>query len=345
MRIGIHHAGEALFPLADPLIVQKPLGDLLQEAAWRVVIDLIIQHPLGRVADEQHLPGTGDGHVTQAAFFFQTGVVVQAAAVGENALFQPHHEHDGEFQSLGAVDGHQRHVGGFQVGVIQIGDQRDIFQIVLQRGIVRGLFVFRYRAQKFLHVFQPRLALIGQVALVHILQAGALQHMLHKFADAHVLPGQHQLVHQLSKIADALAGTGGQAFGNIHQRAVQGHVLLGSVAAQLRHGAVADGALGLIDDALQAGVIGRIDDGPQIGHDVLDFFAVIEAQTAVNTVGNARPHQHFFQHTALGVGAVQYGHIAVFPMAAVLLGDAVAHPRRFLPLVSGGEEFDGFACG
>ena len=243
------------------------------------------------------------------------------------------------------MDGHQRHVGGFQVGVIQIRDQRDIFQIVLQRGIVRGLFVFRYRAQKFLHVFQPRLALVGQVALVHILQAGALQHMLHKFADAHVLPGQHQLVHQFAKVADALAWTGGQAFGNIHQRAVQGHVLLGSVAAQLCHGAVADGALGLIDDALQAGVVGRIDDGPQIGHDVLDFFAVIEAQAAVNTVGNARPHQHFLQYAALGVGAVQHGHIAVFPMAAVLLGDAVADPRGLLPLVSGGEEFDGFACG
>ena len=169
--------------------------------------------------------------------------------------------------------------------------------------------------------------------------------MLHKLADAHILPGQHQLVHQLAKVADTLAGPGRQAFGNIHQRTVQGHVLLGGIAAQLCHGAVADGALGLIDDALQAGVVGRIDDGPQIGHDVLDFFAVIEAQTAVNTVGNARPHQHFFQHTALGVGAVQHGHVAVFPVVAALLGDAVADPRSLLPLVSCGEEFDGFACG
>ena len=106
MLIAFHNAGKVALALADPLIVDQTLGNLLEEAAGRVVIDLIIEHALGGVAEEKLLLRAGDGHVAQTALFLHALFVLQASAGGKYAFLQSGNEYDGEFQPLSAVHGH-----------------------------------------------------------------------------------------------------------------------------------------------------------------------------------------------------------------------------------------------
>ena len=107
---------------------------------------------------------------------------------------------------------------------------------------------------------------------------------------------------------------------------------------QLLHGAVADGALRHVDDAAQRNIVRRINHNAQIRNHVAHFLAVIELLTAKDLVGNRRAHQHFFQHTALRVRAVENRHVAIRFAVAVELADAVGDPCGFLAFVARVEE-------
>ena len=98
--------GGALLDLR-PVVLQKARRDLLEEAAGRVAVDLIVDGALGRARQEQALPCAGDAHIGQAALFLDAVIVHQAAAGGEDALLHARDEHIGKLKALGAVDGHK----------------------------------------------------------------------------------------------------------------------------------------------------------------------------------------------------------------------------------------------
>lgn len=104
-----------------------------------------------------------------------------------------------------------------------------------------------------------------------------------------------------------------------------------------------DGALGLVDDAPQRHVVRWVYDDAQISYDVAHFLAVVKTHASVNPVGNARAHQHFFQHAGLRVHAVQHGHRVVGYVRLVHLLHPVADPGGFLPLIACVEQADLFA--
>lgn len=93
-----------------------------------------------------------------------------------------------------------------------------------------------------------------------------------------------------------------------------------------RLGALADAALGHVEDAAQRhGVLGVGEDA-QVGEDVADLAALVEADTADDLVGQADPDEDLFEDTGLGVGAVEDRDVAGPGVAGVgepvdLLGD------------------------
>ncbi len=111
----------------------------------------------------QFLHRAGHAHKTQPPFFLQFQLVVQAAFVGQQALFQCDHEHHGEFQTLGGVHGHDGHAFLAGVEPVQVAGQRDVLK---ESGNIVGRVQLRElprRRDQFLDVGQ--VVLIGVVGL------------------------------------------------------------------------------------------------------------------------------------------------------------------------------------
>ena len=71
-----------------------------------------------RIGEYELLFGTGDGDIKQAAFLFQLLTAGDGHDRGEEVLFHAGDIDVGEFQPLGRVDGHHRHLVGIFVVVL-----------------------------------------------------------------------------------------------------------------------------------------------------------------------------------------------------------------------------------
>ena len=120
---------------ADPLAVF--LRDLLQKAGGHSRRGAAKQHALPGMSHDQMLSGTGHGHIAQPPFLFHLLLVSHGAVAGEQAILHAHHKHLREFQSLGAVHGHQHHAVVTLLSAVQIGIQCHLIQKTRQRGVVR----------------------------------------------------------------------------------------------------------------------------------------------------------------------------------------------------------------
>ena len=79
---------------------------------------------------------------------------------------------------------------------------------------------------------------------------------------------------------------------------------------ELGDAGVADPALGHVEHPLHAHLVGRVDHRPQVRHRVADLAAVVVAGAADHLVRHAEAHERLLDDAALGVGAVQHGHLA-----------------------------------
>ena len=85
----------------------------------------------------------------------------------------------------------------------------------------------------------------------------------------------------------------------------EGDLLAQRQGVDHRFGAVADAALGHVEDAAQRdGVLG-VGQDPQIGQDVPDLLALVEADAADDLVGQADPDEDLLEDAGLRVGAVE----------------------------------------
>ena len=98
------------------------------------------------------------------------------------------------------------------------------------------------------------------------------------------------------------------------------HLVLKGTSGNLLHGRVSDATSRIVDDALESLLVIRVGNETEIGYDVLDFLALVEAQAPINTIRNALFAKFFLKATALGVGTVKNGKVAIF--ATVLTLDA-----------------------
>ena len=104
---------------------------------------------------EQLFLRPGDGHIKQAAFFFQVHFFAAATANGEEFLFQAHHKHDRKFQPFRRMDAHERHFRGVVFHLVDVAHQRHFLQKSGQRRRFRRPFVIGDVVQQFHHVLTP----------------------------------------------------------------------------------------------------------------------------------------------------------------------------------------------
>ncbi len=78
-----------------------------------------------------------------------------------------------------------------------------------------------------------------------------------------------------------------------------------------RSTSVADAPSGNVDDAQQTGLIEGVVDETQVGDQVLDFAALVEADAPNEAVRDAVTHKRLFDCTGLGVGPVHDGDVAI----------------------------------
>src|SRR3546814_8801973 len=93
---------------------------------------LAVQAPRFGVAEHEFLPRTGDADVGQPALLLQPPALFHRARIGKQPFLHPRQEHQREFQTLRAVQGHQLHavlaglrlaLAGLQRGIGEEGDQ------------------------------------------------------------------------------------------------------------------------------------------------------------------------------------------------------------------------------
>ena len=92
-----------------------------------------VQCTLARVRQPQPLSGARYRDMARAALLLQLFVVVHRARGRENALLHAYDKYVFEFQTLGAMHGHERYRAIVVIAPIHVGDERHVFQIVVQR--------------------------------------------------------------------------------------------------------------------------------------------------------------------------------------------------------------------
>ena len=104
-----------------------------------------------------------DGHIEQSALLLQLAHRVRTHRTGEDVFFESHHEHRRELQSLGRVDGHQRHlVVLVAIIAVEIRQQRHLLQEVGQIHLIAHILLtsalheILQSAQELLQVLLPR---------------------------------------------------------------------------------------------------------------------------------------------------------------------------------------------
>ncbi len=92
------------------------------------------------------LHGAGHADVAEAAFLFEFFRATCGAAVREEVLFHADHEDQRELEAFGGMQGHQGHPVEALVVRVEIGNQRDLLQVILQ-GAFFGEVLFHARQQ------------------------------------------------------------------------------------------------------------------------------------------------------------------------------------------------------
>ena len=148
-------------------------------------------------------------------------------------------------------------------------------------------------------------------------------------------PSFHQLAEGIQLVERSLVDVQLE-HGRLSDDGPQAHAMQVGSIHNLAYRRIADASCRIVDDALQRLLVIRIGHQPEVGDDVLDFLALVEAQSAVDAVGNVLLAHVFLKRAALRIGAVEYGKVAV--RTAFLPHDApdvVTHYLRLLLVAVG----------
>lgn len=109
---------------AQPDLLQALGGHLADKAARLVEHLAAIDAAALRITDVELLHGAGHTDVTEATLLLQPARLLGGLLAGEHAFLDADQQHQGIFQPLGAVQGHQLHRVGIFVRLILAGFQR-----------------------------------------------------------------------------------------------------------------------------------------------------------------------------------------------------------------------------
>ena len=247
-----------------------------------------------------------------------------------------------KFQTLGRVQGHQRHGVGVFFEAVDIGNQRLLSQEFVQR-----LLIFHrvlQQAAQLLRIISPLDRLFGHLADVLKMQVVArlggdfVEHRQQIAHLGHFLPASQHF------------GEGGELL--LRRRAQRGRVVVIDMVERIGNAQtiaadpiqeglqrlLADAARRHVDDALEADAVVGVMDQAQVGQQVLDLAPFVEAYPAHQRVGHSRVDEGLFHGAGLRVGAVHDGEVFIIQTAVTAqLPDALQHFAGFIALIKGFE--------
>src|SRR5690554_5306482 len=119
--------------------LHEVLGDLVEEAAGRVVLGAAVEGAAPRVAEVEAVLGPGERHVGEAPLLLELVGVADGPQVREHAVFEADDEHRRELEALGGVDRHEHHLAVVPVDLVGVGHQAHLLEKRLDRlGVLRG---------------------------------------------------------------------------------------------------------------------------------------------------------------------------------------------------------------
>src|SRR5262245_7185605 len=129
----------------------------LAEEPRRLPHAIAVNPPVERPGEEKPLLGPGHADVAEPPLLLDLLGVVHRAGVRKHALFQPRHEHRGEFEALGRVERHQGDAPRAVPPFVHVAEQRDAIQEAGDGGLGVGVRELFGRRDQLLQVLQASL--------------------------------------------------------------------------------------------------------------------------------------------------------------------------------------------
>ena len=305
-----------LRPVTLPCGVDQLGRDLLEEPRRRVVLRVAEQAAAPGVGDEQALPGPGDADVGEAALLLHLVGLVERPECGNTPSSAPMRNTTGnsrpfaECSVISTTWSSTSPSGSSSVSATSETCSRNSSTRVNSLG----------RTDQLVEVLDAPGRLDGVLGLQLGEVAGALERGLEQVGRAAASParspaapcGRRRESSERDERLDAAqrraghAGVVGVAQG-VEEPDARSRPRSASSLATLVSPIP---ALGHVEHALHAHLVGRVDDGPQVRHGVADLPAVVVARAADDLVRHAEAHERLLDDAALGVGAVEHGHLA-----------------------------------
>ncbi len=112
------------------------------------------------------------------------------------------------------------------------------------------------------------------------------------------------------------------------------------------HRTIPNSSFGVVDDALEGLFVGWVDGKAEVGHEVLDLFALVERESTYDFIGQIQFAKCLLHGAGLGVGPVEYGKVTVLEFLVVfLLKDGGCHEPSLLVVGGGFDQFDQVSLG
>jgi hypothetical protein len=246
-----------------------------------------------RPCDVEALPGPRDPDVGEAALLLELARAPERAHVREDAILHPGEEHHGELEPLRRVQRHERDDAAIGIrDLVGVRDERHPLEEVGERplGILGGeLLSDRLELGE---VLDPGLVLrvgrgleLGEVAAL-------LEHGLEdRRGVGSGLDDGAQVAHERDEPLDARQRARGDAGGLVGTLQRGGETDALALAERLDHrlGAVADPALGGVEDPPQRHLVGGVRDRAQVCDGVAHLAALVEPRATDDLVRAGRP--------------------------------------------------------
>ena len=236
------------------------------------------------------------------------------------------------------MQGHQRQPA-VTVPAVDVGHQGDVVEKLAQgvaHAALRPLGELLRGGEELAQVLEPRLGL----RVVLAIEIGVGRRLEQAVEEGR----QRQLLGRLAQPDDQLAEVDQRRGAALRVAAVldllqsrpNGAAQLLRLGQQQPPGRLADAARRLVQYPQERQVVARVPEQAQIGHQVLDLGALVEAHAADQLVGQAAPHHLLFESARLGVGAHQDGGLRQRRVRQLLEGGH--QPARLVALVAAAVE-------
>jgi nitrogen regulatory protein PII len=277
--------------------LEAVLGNVGQKAALAKRPRLLTIEPASaRVGQKEALLGARHGDVGEAPLLFQRRLILAVAQRRKHAVLEPGHEHHRKLEPLGRV---HRHQGDALLRGVRRRHQRHLLEIVVNRrrhavARERLAFVVFDRSGELEQVLDALLRLVRAVGGEPLEILRALEDGVGERAQrarmAHELVAQ--VVHHVDEAGQLLARRRGELGvavlrDGLH-RLPHGRLLGAGAGHDALVGRLADAARGLVDDALERDLVGGVGEDAQVGEQIFDLGAIVEADAADDGVRQSR---------------------------------------------------------